>query len=208
MKRRDLLTLIGFEVTGWPLLAAAQQGGRTYHLGFVAQQPRAGYAVLLEELGRLGFVEGRNLSVDPRGFGLSVEQLEATAVEVTQAQPDAIFAGGDAAARAAQRATTSIPIVTIADDVIRNRLTSSLARPAGNLTGISILASELNSKRLELLIEMLPGVPRMAALVDPSTAPAEQLDALVEAARSRGVELSIHPAGSRQEIVPAIDAAR
>jgi putative ABC transport system substrate-binding protein len=114
----------------------------------VAQQPRAGYAVLLEELGRLGFVEDRNLSVDPRGFGLSVELLEATAVEVARTQPDAIFAGGDAAARAAQRATTSIPIVAIADDVIRNRLASSLARPAGNLTGISILASELNGKWL------------------------------------------------------------
>ena len=164
---------------------AAQQAGRTYHLGFVARQQRAGYAVLLEELGRLGFLEGRNLSVDPRGFGLSVEQLEATAVEVAGTQPDAIFAGGDAAARAAQRATTSIPIVAIADDVIRNRLVSSLARPAGNLTGISILASELNGKRLELLAEILPGVRRMAALVDPSTAPAEQLAALVEAARAR-----------------------
>src|SRR5207249_4359690 len=63
-------------------------------------------------------------------------------------------------------------------------------------------------KRLELLAEILPGVRRMAALVDPSTAPAEQLDALVEAARSRGVELSIHPAETRQGIVPAIDAAR
>jgi putative ABC transport system substrate-binding protein len=206
VRRRDLL---GAGVVAlWPCTGPAQQAGRTYRLGFVAQQPHTGYAVLLEELGRLGFVEGRNLSVDPRGFGLSVEQLEATAVEVTQAQPDAIFAGGDAAARAAQRATTSIPIVAIADDVIRNRLASSLARPAANLTGISILASELNSKRLELLIEMLPGVRRMAALVDPSTAPAEQLDALVEAARSRGVELSIHPAENRQEIVPAIDAAR
>jgi putative ABC transport system substrate-binding protein len=206
VRRRDLL---GAGVVAlWPCTGPAQQAGRTYRLGFVAQQPHTGYAVLLEELGRLGFVEGRNLSVDPRGFGLSVEQLEATAVEVTQAQPDAIFAGGDAAARAAQRATTSIPIVAIADDVISNRLASSLARPAANLTGISILASELNSKRLELLIEMLPGVRRMAALVDPSTAPAEQLDALVEAARSRGVELSIHPAENRQEIVPAIDAAR
>jgi len=206
MRRRDLL---GAGVVAlWPCTGPAQQAGRTYRLGFVAQQPHTAYAVLLEELDRLGFVEGRNLSVDPRGFGLSVEQLEATAVEVTQAQPDAIFAGGDAAARAAQRATTSIPIVAIADDVISNRLASSLARPAANLTGISILASELNSKRLELLIEMLPGVRRMAALVDPSTAPAEQLDALVEAARSRGVELSIHPAENRQEIGPAIDAAR
>ncbi len=98
MRRRDLFVLAGVAAL-MPRTVSAQQAGHTYRLGFVAAQPLAGYAVLLEELGRLGFVEGRNLSVDPRGFGLSVEQLEATA------------------------------IVTIADDVIGNRLAFSLARP-------------------------------------------------------------------------------
>jgi putative ABC transport system substrate-binding protein len=205
--RRDLLAL-AIVAALRPCTSSAQQAGRIYRLGFVAQQPHAGYAVLLAELGRLGFVEGRNLLVDPRGFGLSVEQLEATAVEVARAQPDAIFAGGDAAARAAQRATATIPIVTIADDVIRNRLASSLARPAGNLTGISILASELNGKRLELLTEIVPGISHMAALVDPGTTTSEQLRLLIAAAHSRGVELSIHQVETRQEIVPAIEAAR
>jgi putative tryptophan/tyrosine transport system substrate-binding protein len=207
MRRRDLLALAGVAALV-PCTGSAQQAGRTYRLGFVAQQPHAGYAVLLEELGRLGFVEGRNVAVDPRGFGLSVEQLEAMALEVARAQPDAIFAGGDAAARAAQRATATIPIVTIADDVIRNRLASSLARPEGNLTGISILASELNGKRLELLTEIMPGISHMAALVDPGTTTSEQLRLLIATARSRGVELSIHKVETRDEIVPAIEAAR
>jgi putative tryptophan/tyrosine transport system substrate-binding protein len=207
MRRRDLLVFAG-AATLMPSAGLTQQAGRIYRLGFLAQQPRTGYAVLLEELGRLGFVDGRNLSVDPRGFGLSGEQLEAVAAQVMQALPDAVFAGGDAAARAAQRATATIPIVTIADDVIRNRLAPSLAHPEGNLTGISILASELNGKRLQLLTEILPGVRHIAALVDPGTTTSEQLQSLIATARSLGIELSIHQVRSREEIVPAIRAAR
>src|SRR5829696_9458183 len=96
MRRRDLLVLTS-AATLIPSAGSTQQPGRTYQLGFVTQQPRTQYAVLLEELGRLGFVYGRNLSVDPSGFGLSVGQLEAVAAEVARTQPDAIFAGGDAA---------------------------------------------------------------------------------------------------------------
>jgi putative tryptophan/tyrosine transport system substrate-binding protein len=88
VRRRDLLVFASMGAP-WAGPSSAQQAGRTYRVGFVAQQPRTGYAVLLEELGRRGFVEGRNLLVDPRGFGLSVEQLESAAVEITQAQPDA-----------------------------------------------------------------------------------------------------------------------
>jgi putative ABC transport system substrate-binding protein len=123
------------------------------------------------------------------------------------AQPDAIYAGGDAAARAAQHATTTIPTIVISDDVVENRLVSSLARPEGNLTGVSILAAELNGKRLELLREMVPDSRLMAALVDPQTTRSGQLQALIEAARARGVELSLYRAETQQEIVPAIQAA-
>ena len=187
MRRRNLLALAATAAvlpasTGW-----AQEAGRKYLLGFLVQAPRPRYAALFEELHRLGFIEGSNLSVAPNGFSLAVEQLEAAAVEVAQTKPDAIFCGGDAAARAAQQATDTIPLVTIADDALRNRLVVSLARPAGNLTGISIFASELNGKRLELLIELLPGIRRIAALIDPATTTIEQLQALIAAARSRSV---------------------
>src|ERR1043166_4019014 len=115
--RRVVLVAIAGAAVFRPLTAAAQQAGRTYRLGFVVQQPRPKYRDLLDELGRLGFVEGDNLDVNAHGFGLTVERLEPVAMEVVSAQPDAIFAGGDAAARAAQRATKTIPIVAIADDV-------------------------------------------------------------------------------------------
>jgi putative ABC transport system substrate-binding protein len=191
-----------------PPLALAQESGRKYRLGVVVQQPRAAYAVLFEELGRLGFAEGGNLTVDPRGFAATVERLEILAREVVAEKPDAIFAGGDAAARAVQQATNTIPIVTLADDVLGNQLAPSFSRPEHNLTGVSILAGELNAKRLELLIELLPGARHLAALVDPSTTAPDQLDPVVEVARSRGVEVSIHRAGTEQAIASAIDDAR
>src|ERR1051325_2725533 len=135
MRRRAVLAAVAASVAFRPFAGTAQQATRMYRLGFVVQQPRPKYSNLLDELGRLGFIEGGNLEVDARGFALSVEQLQPVAMVVASAQPDAIFAGGDAAARAAQRATATIPIIAIADDVVSNRLASSLARPEGNLTG-------------------------------------------------------------------------
>jgi ABC-type uncharacterized transport system substrate-binding protein len=208
VRRRDLFPLLGGALAFRPRAIRAQQPGRTYRLGFVVQPPRPKYADLIDELTRLGFVEDRNLIIDPSGFGLGVERLIPAAVELVGRQPDAIFAGGDAAARAAQSATATIPIVTIADDVISNRLTSSLARPRGNLTGISILASELNGKRQELLGEILAGKNRIAALVDPVTTTPEQLRTLAEAARAHGLSLSVHRAETREQIAPAIEEAR
>jgi putative ABC transport system substrate-binding protein len=207
MRRRKLL-LIGSAAAFAPAVGLAQQAGRNYRLGFVVQRSPTAYGAMFEELERLGFSETQNLAVDKRGFGLRLDQLEAAAAEVARAQPDAIFSGGDAAVRATGRTTTTIPVIAIADDFLRNELVSSLARPAGNITGVSILAGELNGKRLELLIEMLPEVRRVAALVDPKTSSSEHLDALTGSARSRGVELSLHHADERAQIVPAIDAAR
>jgi putative tryptophan/tyrosine transport system substrate-binding protein len=208
MRRRDMLPLIGAILAMGPEMASGQQRGRKYLLGTVLQRPRAGYAVLFEELARLGFVEGANLSVDPRGFGLSVERLEIAAEEITLANPDAIFAGGDAAARAAQKAASTIPIVAIADDVVGNQFAASLPRPARNLTGVSILAAELNAKRLELLIELIPEARHIAVLVDPGTSSPDQLKPLFQVARSRDINISTHVAGTRQEIGPAIEEAR
>jgi putative ABC transport system substrate-binding protein len=189
-------------------VSAAPQAGRVYRLGFVVSRPQSGYASFFAELARLGFVKGRNLSVDPRGFGLAIDQLDPAAELVVRAQPDAIFCGGDAAAAAGKRATTTIPIVAVADDFLRNRLVASLARPAGNLTGVSILAGELNAKRFELLTELLPGIGHVAALVDPHTASTEHLQAMIDAMRERRVKLSMHSAETPEEIISGIAEAR
>jgi putative tryptophan/tyrosine transport system substrate-binding protein len=92
--------------------------------------------------------------------------------------------------------------------MIRDRLVFSLSHPGGNTTGVSIFAPELDGKRLELLTEIVPGIHYIAALVDPKTTASDQLEALITAARSRGVELSIHNAETQQQIAPAIEAAR
>jgi putative tryptophan/tyrosine transport system substrate-binding protein len=207
VSRRALLN-VGAVIFGLRAARAqAPKPERIYRLGLVVQRPRGEFTALFNELSRLGFAEGRTLVVDPRGFELAHQQLEPVAAEIAEAQPDAIFCGGEAAAIAGHRATMTVPIVAIADDFLRNRLVASLARPAGNLTGISILADGLNGKRLELLIELLPGVRRIAMLVDPRTASPDHLQAMTDIARLRGVEVSAQVAETKQQIISAIEAA-
>ena len=121
---------------------------------------------------------------------------------------DAIFSVGDVAIRAAQRATATIPILGVTDDMVGSGLVRSLANSGGNTTGISILATELDGKRQEILIEAVPGIRRMAALADLNVTTPRQLQALQEAALARGVELSVNRITSPGEIAPAIDAAK
>jgi len=102
----------------------------------------------------------------------------------------------------------SIPLVVTADDMIREGLVGSLSHPGGNITGISILATELDGKRLELLAELVPGARRVAVLVDPGTTPPDEIDALTAIARSQGIELGLHRAGIEAEMTPAIAAAQ
>jgi putative tryptophan/tyrosine transport system substrate-binding protein len=125
----------------------------------------------------------------------------------SKADVDAILASGDLATRAAQRATKSIPILAASDDMVGSQLVNSLARPDSNTTGVSALESELDGKRQEILIEIVPGVRRMAALADTNTM-TTHLDILRDAARVRGVDLSIHWVTKPEEIRAAIDAAK
>jgi len=121
---------------------------------------------------------------------------------------DAILTGGAPVTRVVQKATRTIPILAGADDLVLSGLVSSLAHPGGNTTGISFLATELDGKRLELLTELVPAARHIAALADPSVTAPEQLKAMEDAARARGIELSIHLTAKPEEIVPAIDMAK
>lgn len=154
------------------------------------------------------FIEGHNLTLDRRGYGLPADQFDEHAAELVRAGVDVILAGGDPAVRAAQRATTTIPILALTDDMLGQGFVRSLAKPGGNTTGVTILASELDSKRQDILIQAIPGVRRIAALVDTTTAPASHIDALNDSARARGIELSVHSVAGAGEIVAAIDQAR
>jgi putative ABC transport system substrate-binding protein len=210
MQRRAFITLLGGATAAWPLAAKAQEVGRTYRLGGLSAGPRDApyFVAMFENLRRLGFIEGQNLTVDWHAFALHVDRVSDFAAELVKADVDVILASGDLATRAAQRTTQSIPILGTTDDMVRSQLVSSLARPEGNTTGISMFSTELDGKRQEILIEAVPGLRRMAAVADSNTTALSQLQALQDAARARNVELSIHRIARPEEIAAAIDAAK
>ena len=210
MRRRYFLTLGSSAAAVWPFNARGQQPGRTYRVGSLifAQWDRQDQVAFREGLRRLGFVEGQNLIIDRSGYGLRAEQFAEHARAHVTNKVDAIFCGGDAAIRAAQQATTAIPILAIADDMVASGLVPSLANPGGNTTGVSILSPELDNKRLGLLLELIPNARRIAALVDSSSTTPNQLKMLQDAARARSVELSSHSIARPEEIGAAIAAAQ
>jgi len=191
---------------GW-----AQESGRTYRLGILSggeTRQAPGWVVFFDEMGKAGFVEGRNLIVDWRFVG-SPEQTARAAAELVQLAPDVLIpAGSTPAITAAQQATRTIPLVGTADDMVGSGLVPSLAHPGGNLTGLSFLATELDGKRLEILMGLVPACRHMAALADPAITGQSRLDALQSAAASRGVELSIYPAHGAKDIGAAVDTAQ
>ena len=107
-----------------------------------------------------------------------------------------------------QLATATIPILGVTEDMVGSGLVNSLARPDSNTTGVSILATELDGKRQEILIDAVPGFRRMAAIADSNSTGSSQFQALQDAARARNVELSIHRIARPEEIAAAIDAAK
>ncbi len=190
--------------------AWAQQPGRVYRIGAMASVPRRTPLVVewLSELGRLGFVEGQNLTIDEVGSGLRPEQFPEAAARLVKAGVDVIWAGGDPAIRAAQQATATIPILGMTDDMLGSGLVRSMARPDGNTTGISLMATELDGKRQEMLIEMVPGTRRIAALADAGNTTSDRLQGLRDAAHAHGVELSVYRLVQADEVANAIEAAK
>ena len=206
MRRREFIALAGASVA-WPFTAIAQQAGRMYRVGLASPvECGAPLTVLFtEDLQPFGFVKGQNFTIDCRKTGSDAD-VSSQYGELVKDRVDAIVVYG-AEARAAQTATRTIPIVVVTDDMLGAGLVTSLARPTGNMTGVSILASELDGKRQEILIEAMPGLRRMAALADPNMISDAKLNALQEAARARNIELSIHRITKGDEIVAAIDTA-
>ena len=202
MTRREFITLIAGATFTKPHAALAQEPGRTYRLGCLSPFTRDDlFAVFfIDKLRHRDFIEGQNLTIDYRAFAAHLDLLPQYAAELVRAQPDVIHAGGGVAIRAVQQVTKSIPIVGIADDIVGEGLVGSFARPNGNVTGISILATELDGKQQDILIEAVPGIRGMAALADSSTLTEAKARALQEAARAHKVELSIYRITRAEEI--------
>jgi len=208
MRRRKFITLLG-GAAAWPLAALAQQAGRTYRLGCLLPSPPNEYVAFFDGLRRRGFIEGQNLTVEYRAYGQHVDLIPQYAAELVKARVDVIAASGDEAARAIQQATKTIPIVAIGANLLGSGLVTSLARPDGNTTGVSILGDESDGKRQDILIEAVPGLRLMAVLTDVNfNINAAKLDALQEAAHAHNVEFSIYRVAQGDDIAPAIDSAQ
>ena len=172
--------------------AFAQSPGKVYRLGFLS--PSGGSfermrGTTFPELARLGFIEGRNLVVETR-FG-TTDQLPALARELAATQPDAVLAVTAAAIRALRQQAGSTPIVAsfVGEDPVAAGFAKSLAHPGSNVTGIVMLAPELDAKRLDLLHEVVPGARRVAALAFSAQRDAPNLAAMREVAGHDGLEL-------------------
>jgi len=211
MRRREFITLIG-SAAALPLLrvpvAQAQEPGRIYKLGILTgaarQAPRM--VAFFDELKVLGFVDGQNLKLVVDGFDLRDDQFGDVAATLANAAPDAVFCVNDAATRAAQQ--YAVPIVALSPDMIAAGLVRSLARPRGNFTGVSVLGTELDGKRLEILMDVVPGARRIAILADPKVTQPAEFQALQNAARVRDVELVIFSAGASEQIAPTMEKAK
>jgi putative ABC transport system substrate-binding protein len=180
LRRRQLLAAAS-AIALLPHLARGQDSGRVYRVGllvFDGSSPAsrdAAFAVFIEELAKAGFVEGKNLAIERLGIATRPDQFPELARKVGALGVDALYAAGAPAAEAAKRATSTLPIAAIVDDMVGSGIVTSLAQPGGNLTGISILATELDGKRQEILFELLPQIRRMAALADPKVGPPAHL---------------------------------
>jgi putative ABC transport system substrate-binding protein len=184
----------------WLAPAQAPPGGGRYRL----------QTILLDRLRELGWIEGRNLVVDMRYAGGQSDPLPAIAAELIALRPDVIITTGTTATRALRDATSSIPIVVAgAGDPVGSGLVASLARPGGNITGVSLLGQELIPKALSLLHEVVPQARRIDLLVNAAN-PANPFFAKVssDVARALGLDSRLLEVRSADELEPAIAATR
>jgi putative ABC transport system substrate-binding protein len=205
MKRRKFITLLGGTVIAWPFAARAQQPAMPV-IGFLDPRSPDGMTERLrgfrQGLKDTGYVDGENVAIEYRWAEGQNDRLQALADELVRRRVAMIAAFGIVAANAAKAATTTIPIVfAVAVDPVRLDLVASLNRPGGNLTGVNIFTTELVTKRLELLHELVPGAVRVAVLVDPAYPDTEvMVRDLAAAARAMGLQIQVFNATTSREI--------
>ena len=168
-RRRFLLMTSLAGALASPLAAEAQQAGKTVRIGYLALNPNPHFqGAFVQGLRDLGYVQGRNLVIEDRNAGGKPDRLPALAAELIALKLDVLVTSGTPAALAAKQATRTLPIVfTAVAAPVASGLVTSLARPGGNVTGLSVLAPELVGKQLELLKQAIPAVSRVAVLWEP-----------------------------------------
>jgi putative ABC transport system substrate-binding protein len=212
LKRREFITLAGGAAAVWPLAARAQQAGKLPTIGYLGANTASAQsqwtAAFVQRLRELGWIEGRTVAIEYRwGEGRS-ERMAEIATEFVRLKVDIIFTGGTAAVIAAKQATSVIPIVfSAAGDPVGNNLVASLARPGGNVTGLSNQSADLAGKRVELLREVIPGLRRFAIMANVgSPIGVLEMREVQAAAHTLGLDVVAPEIQRAEDIAPAIDA--
>jgi putative ABC transport system substrate-binding protein len=208
MRRRDFITLLGSATAAWPLAARAQRPAMPV-VGFLNSATAEGntrVAWFRRALNESGYVEGRNVMIEYRYADNHYDRLPALAADLVQHRVAVIVAAGNSAAPAAKAATATIPIVfALGSDPVQLGLISNLARPGGNVTGVTNLNQELAPKRLEILRELLPNLTVVALLVNPNNPNTDPtVRELREVSQSRGMALHVVAVSSESNLDTAI----
>jgi putative ABC transport system substrate-binding protein len=213
MRRRKFITFLGGAAAAWPLAARAQQLGKLPTIGILGSGTPAThghwYAAFVQRLRELGWIDGRTVAIEYRWAEGRTDRAAEIAAEFVRRKVDVIVTSGTALVVAAMQATSVIPIVFVAGDPVSTGLVASLARPGGNVTGLSNQQTDLASKRLELLREFVPGLRRLAMLVNAGY-PASALERgeVQAAARTLGLEAVTLEIRHGEDIAPAFEALK
>jgi len=214
MQRREFIRLLGGAAAGWPLVARAQRPTKPPTIGYLSggspsteSQRIAAFVLQLHEL---GWIEGRNVAIEYRWTEGRNDRVAEIASEFVRLNVDVIVTIGTPAALAAKQATSVIPVVfTTVADPVGSGLVASLARPAGNVTGLSIQQTDLAGKRLEFLREVVPGLGRLAILANVGNPATElEMNDVQAAARTLGLEAATSEIRRAEDIAPAFGALK
>jgi ABC-type uncharacterized transport system substrate-binding protein len=212
--RREFITLLGGAAAAWPVAVRAQQPGKLPTVGFLVPGTPSShgqwFAIVVQGLRELGWIEGRNVAVEYRWAEGSSERFAEIAAEFVQRKVDVIVTYANPIVLATKKATSVIPIVfAAASDPVGTGLVASLARPSGNVTGLSLQFTDLAGKRLELLREVLPDLRRLAILANArSPATALEVAEVQTMARTFGLEVAAREVRQTEDIAPAFEALK
>jgi putative ABC transport system substrate-binding protein len=213
-KRRGFIRLVGVVAAAWPLAVRAQQLGRLPTIGYLGAgtptSERQRVPAFMQRLHQLGWIEGRTIAIESRWAEGLNERATEIAAEFVRRKVDVIVVSGTPQVIALKRATSVIPIVSpTMGDPVGAGLVASLARPGGNVTGLSLLQPDIGGKRLEVLRETVAGLQRLAVIGNFSNPPiAEELREVQTAARRLGVEVAKFELRRTEDIGPAFDALK
>ena len=211
-KRREFITLLG-AATMLPLAARAQQAAKLPTIGFLGTAAASAWgpwtAAFVQRLHELGWIEGRTVAIQYRWAEGRTQRFAEIAAEFVRLKVDVIVTGGNAAV-AARQASSAVPIVfALVDDPVGSGLVASLARPGGNVTGLSMQSTDLAGKRLALLREVVPSLRRLAIIANVDyPAAVQEMDEIQTAAGKLGLDVATFELRRAEDIAPAFEALK